>query len=196
MVSSLKKTIKGFFLCISFLVTLWNLGFLFFLCIIVPRPQANNTPTDAIVVLTGDNHRLEEGYKLLEKRLSTRLLISGVDRFLTVKSLINLSPFLTSVERKAALANTDRITLGYTALNTLGNAQETAQWVRKNGIRSLRLVTHGYHMPRALLIFHQVLPSVTIVAHSISSEGDWKIIAREYTKYLLTRAHTLLSSTH
>ena len=60
--------------------------------------------------------------------------------------------------------------LGHEAINTLGNAHETAQWIRSQGFRSLRLVTAWYHMPRSLLEFDRAMPEIDIVAHPVFPE--------------------------
>ncbi|WP_270938745.1 ElyC/SanA/YdcF family protein, partial [Falsiroseomonas oryzae] len=86
-----------------------------------------------------------------------------------------------------------RVTLGHAAATTIGNAAETAAWARANGLRSLRVVTAGYHMPRALLEFGRAMPAVELVAHPVGPAalrtGDlpWTRAARllggEYVKY-------------
>ncbi len=43
------------------------------------------------------------------------------------------------------------VTLGFAALDTRGNARETAVWVAENKVRSIRLVTSDWHMRRAAL---------------------------------------------
>lgn len=184
MASFFKKIIRGFFAVLCFLGALWVFGFLYFFYFIMPPVSQDKTPTDAIVVLTGDNHRLEEAYKLLSDGLSDQLLISGVEPFFTVKSLLFSSPFLPLQEKRQLLQQSSKITLGHVAKNTIGNAEETSQWVRYNNIQSIRLVTHAYHMPRTLLEFRRAMPSTSLVVHGIASQRDWKMVPREYTKYV------------
>lgn len=87
------------------------------------------------------------------------------------------------------------IALGYEAGDTIGNAAETALWMRKEGFRSVRLVTANYHMPRSLLEFSHAMPGVTVIPHpvfpnSVKQDQWWRwpgtahLIATEYTKYL------------
>jgi uncharacterized SAM-binding protein YcdF (DUF218 family) len=93
--------------------------------------------------------------------------------------------------------------LGHEADNTLGNAVETAQWMRQEGFRSLRLVTANYHMPRSLLEFSRVMPETRIVANPVfpdlvRQERWWAspisatLVLAEYHKYLLSLVRPLV----
>jgi uncharacterized SAM-binding protein YcdF (DUF218 family) len=74
--------------------------------------------------------------------------------------------------------------------------------MREQGLRSLRLVTAAYHMPRSLLEFRRVLPNAEIVPHPVFPEpvkqrgwwpwpGSASLIVSEYSKYLVARARGL-----
>ena len=69
---------------------------------------------------------------------------------------------------------------------------------REQDLRSLRLVTAAYHMPRSLLEFRHAMPEIEIVPHPVFPENfkqrDWwrwpgsaSLIVREYSKYLVAR---------
>src|SRR6185369_18086375 len=118
------------------LVAAWIAG-LFWFAATSPNGVADAAHTDAIVVLTGGTERIDTGLKLLADGLSDRLYISGVGGQLRHGDAL-------------ALAMSDpklgpHIALG-TAGNTPGNAVETAAWARAEKVRSIRLVTAGYHM--------------------------------------------------
>lgn len=151
--------------------------------------------TDGIVVLTGGAGRIDRGFELLEAGLSERLFVSGVYRGVEVDELLDLAQ--RSPEELRCC-----IELGYEADDTLGNAYETEAWVAREGIRSLRLVTAAYHMPRARLELSRRLRDVEILVEPVFTEGfrehDWwtrrnsaGLLALEYLKYLvaLARAH-------
>jgi len=157
--------------------------------------EDSTTPTDAIVVLTGGQGRLDEALALLSQNLAGRLFVSGVYRGVDVKTLLETA-------RSSSAVPESRIGIG-DATNTAGNAEETAAWARYFDIRSIRLVTASYHMPRSLLEFRHALPDVTMVPHPVFSDNvkqrEWwawpgtaALIAREYTKYLLVRARQSL----
>ena len=80
--------------------------------------------------------------------------------------------------------------------------EKTAEWARREGIGSLRLVTANYHMPRSLIEFRRALPGVAIVPHPVFPDrfkdrewwrwpGTLALMVREYDKYLLALARDL-----
>ena len=96
------------------------------------------------------------------------------------------------------------VDLGFEAIDTLGNARETAQWARARGYDRLILVTADYHMPRALLELRGAMPRVQLTAYPVATEDVdarvwWKspqslrLMVAEYSKYLviLTREAVL-----
>lgn len=145
------------------------------------------TRTDGIVVLTGGAGRVAAGLDLLRGDVGDRLLISGVHEAVVM-------PDLLDSEADAAACCID---LGYVAGNTVGNAYETADWVARNGYRSLTVVTSGYHMPRALVELRAVLGDeihlepLAVDSASVPLEEWWRwpgtarLLAGEYAKYLL-----------
>ena len=50
------------------------------------------------------------------------------------------------------------VDLGYEALDTVGNADETRTWARSNGYTRLIVVTSRYHMPRSLAELALAMP--------------------------------------
>lgn len=166
----------------------WSCGFLWFVATLPDRVMDEVSHTDAIVVLTGGSERLSTGITLLEQGMAGKLFISGVHRGVEVSEILKV-------------ARTDHpdlagaIVLGHAADDTVGNAAETAAWVEKEQVASLRLVTGAYHMPRSLAEFRHALPQVTIVPHpvfpdTVKSREWWRwpgtaaLLATEYSKYL------------
>lgn len=172
---------------IALVVLAWAAGLIWFAATI-PRVVADPTShTDAIVVLTGGSERIDTGLRLLADGRADQLYISGVGGTATTRELIARAasdPQLGS-----------RISIGK-AVNTPGNAVETAEWVRDHKIGSIRLVTASYHMRRSLLELHGAMPDVAIVPHPVfpaTVKDDWwrwpgtaSLIAREYTKFAVT----------
>src|SRR5690606_23684323 len=99
-----------------------------------------------------------------------KLLMSGVNRGVELDELLRAAG-------GPPLPVACCVVLGYAAGNTAGNADETRAWMKKEGFRSLRLVTSNYHMPRSLLEFRHAMPAARIVAHPVSTDGfkrdDW-----------------------
>lgn len=165
-------------------------GFLVFVEQLPHEASLDRRHSDAIVVLTGGQDRVAEGLRLLAEGQADRLLISGVHRDTTLKSLLALAPEVPSD------SVADRVVLDRVAGDTLGNARETARWAREAGVGSLRVVTAAYHMPRSLLELQRALPDVTLIAHPVFPAGLdrerwWRsptslsLLVQEYLKYLV-----------
>ena len=170
----------------------WFGGLLWYADRIPAGPAHGEEATDAIVVLTGGSGRLSEGLRLLAEGRGKRLFVSGVYRGIDVDALLQLA-------RRKPDDVECCITVGYAADNTAGNARETAEWVRADGHRSLRLVTANYHLPRSLLEFRRALPDIRIVPHPVFPEAFrrdcwwcWRnsllLVASEFHKYLAALA--------
>lgn len=163
------------------------LGFVWFLAVAAAPPAEPDRTTEGIVVLTGGAERVRTGLNLLGEGRATRLLVSGAHPDATLADLAAAA----GVSR-AALEG--RVTLGHAARSTRGNAEEAAAWARGEGLGSLRLVTAGYHMPRALLeLRRQLPPEVVVIAHPVQPPGlrdpgaagrarTWSLLAGEYAK--------------
>jgi uncharacterized SAM-binding protein YcdF (DUF218 family) len=177
---------------------LWVAGLVWFAT--APSVEDRAGSTDAIVVLTGGSLRLHSGIALLREGKGRKLFVSGVNH------QVDLDDLLRSSGGDAWWAH-DResccVVLGYQADDTLGNALETAQWIRQQGFRSLRLVTAWYHMRRSLLEFERAMPEIEIVPHpvfpdQVAHEHWWArrettaLLVTEYGKYLASLARPLI----
>ncbi len=167
----------------------WGAGLVRFAGAIPVEVTDRVSHTDAIVVLTGGSERLATGLQLLDENRAERVFISGVHPTVDVVHLVKLAGRPDSDLQS-------RIEAGHGALDTQGNAAETAAWMRGHGYRSLRLVTGSYHMPRSLLEFRTALPEAEIVPHPVFpprvkqttwwlQPGTAALIIGEYNKYLL-----------
>lgn len=158
----------------TFLV--WALGFLWF-AIDLPQP-AQRVETDAVIVATGSPGRIDRGLYVLEQGLARRLLVSGVD------PEVRPGEFAAQFQVSQALM-TCCVSLGFMAEDTRGNADETAQWVKANGITSLRLVTTDWHMRRAAgELDRQLHADVVVVRDAVPSEPRFKELFEEYHKLI------------
>lgn len=176
----------------------WLLGLIRFAWSIPDSIADSQTPTDAIVILTGGSERIETGLALLIENKAHKAFVSGVAPSVTIEKILALSGNSSKNIRS-------RIESGYSALDTAGNASETAHWIKQHGYRSLRLVTSSYHMPRSLLEFKRALPDVRIIPHPVFSDrvrpkrwwdspGTVILIMGEYNKYLLSSIRAFVSA--
>jgi uncharacterized SAM-binding protein YcdF (DUF218 family) len=172
------------------ILIVWSAGLILFARHAGRLPADDGRHTDAVVVLTGGSGRLAAGLALLAEERADKLFVSGVYRGVEVAELLAIS-------RRAPGELECCIVLGYSAGDTAGNARETAEWIRRQGYGSLRLVTSDYHMPRSLVEFRRWLPNAEIVPHPVSSASvhleDWwrwpgtaLLLATEYSKFLVS----------
>lgn len=161
-------------------------------------PLSGLAHTEAAVVLTGGGGRLQTGLDLLSDGHADKLFVSGVYRGTELEELLH------HVQRVPDDLDCC-LELGYAAANTRGNAAETAAWMRRERLRSLRLVTAHYHLPRSLLEFRMALPETRIETLAVAPPDmpqpslwppGWRtvLLASEYSKYLLTAARYALTA--
>jgi len=175
------------------LLVIWLGGFLTFAAAIPPKVRDSERAVDAIVVLTGGDVRLAEGFVLLDRGLARKMLISGVSNGVDLAALLqtlNGSPQPTQAVLDCC------VTLGYDARSTEGNARESLKWLGENGFTSVRLVTANYHMNRSLLEFRRVMPGIAIIPNPVfprqmqdpywfARPGTVYLLFNEYHKYLV-----------
>ncbi|PZU16819.1 MAG: hypothetical protein DI591_04690 [Citromicrobium sp.] len=157
----------------------WALGFLWFVTAL-PQP-AGAVKTDAVIVPTGGSGRIARGLDVLDAGQARMMLVSGVDR--------EVRPEEFAAEFNVPPATMECcVTLGFAAVDTRSNAAETADWVREQGLRSLRLVTTDWHMRRARAELERALPAhVSIVEDAVRSEPSLRTLFLEYHKLIASR---------
>jgi uncharacterized SAM-binding protein YcdF (DUF218 family) len=193
---------KKMFLWLLMAGFLWGAGLFWFLAQIPNTPSQKTQPAEAIVVLTGGSGRIEQGFRLLAAGSAPRLFITGAGDDVRVQDVLRQAPpeILTSL-------NPTHITLGKQAENTIGNAEETAVWLRANHANRIYLVTSSYHIPRSISEFKTLMPTLEILPSPVFTDDfsltDWwkkedsrALVFSEYHKYLASKLrHLLLSVT-
>ncbi len=159
----------------AFSLLLWALGFAWF-ALLLPQPAAL-TKTDVVVVLTGGPNRIDRGLAVLEAGKAGRMLISGVAR--------QVRPGELAAEYKRPQKLFDCcVDLGFQAVDTRSNALETARWVTSHKAKSVRLVTHDWHMRRARLELDKTLPSgVRVIDDAVATQPTLATLFLEYNKF-------------
>lgn len=170
----------------------WVLGLVYFSQQVPETSQPLPVmPADAIVVLTGGAARVQEGLELMERGMAQHMLISGVGEGVTMPDLLKLHANPRTQKALEKLHAEGKVTLGYGALNTVGNAVETARWAQDKKVESLYLVTAYYHLPRASMELAHALPTVVQRPYPVfppTVADPWqeqKLLLIEYHKYLL-----------
>ncbi len=165
-------------------------GFLQFTSKVSDTVQPINVePADAIVALTGGSTRIATALELLSEKKGQRLLISGVNSETQTADIQAMHP--TKSDLFDCCVDLERI-----AVNTIGNAEESAKWAKQNSYKSLIIVTSAYHMPRSLLEYRRQMPGVKLTPFavpldSINREEWWKntttlrLMIYEYWKYVV-----------
>ncbi len=175
---------------------MWVGGLYYYVAQMPIQPTQDERMADAIVVLTGGRGRLEHGLKRLAEGKAAVLFVSGVAKGVTIAELLH-GHDLTTLAPKIAL--------GFEATSTVGNASETAKWLKAQNFHTIRLVTASYHMPRALREFTETMPELIIIPDPIfpddfdrihwwQHETSLKFAISEFHKFIGSKLrHALLS---
>ncbi len=170
------------------LVLVWVGGFAVFTALSLYERTDARQASDAIVVLTGGDTRIESGLQLLAAGYAPVLFISGVHPDVTVTDIKKMWKWQPPVPACC-------IELGQKAHSTIENAQETHDWVKAKKIKSLRLVTSNYHMNRALMEFRRAMPEIIIVPTPVAQPNlpmggarFWRLMLLEYHKTIFRYA--------
>ncbi|HWA42851.1 MAG TPA: YdcF family protein [Hypericibacter adhaerens] len=190
-----RRWVRRLLLLFLVMALIWFIGLVAFVTRIPRNLDTDLAATDAAVVLTGGSERLEAGLDLLANGHAKKLLVSGVNRDVDIETLLgSLDP--ADLPKLSPETIACCIALGYSAEDTRGNALETADWMRQQKFKSIRLITAAYHMPRSMLEFHRAMPGVQVLPypvfpHQVKQERWWRwpgttdLLVREYNKYLV-----------
>lgn len=173
------------------LAMIWTVGLLAFAGRVAEStPAPEPAAADGAVALTGagSGERIAAAVRLLENDKAKRVLVSGVNREVSREDVRRLGG---AVRRLYDCC----VDLGFTAATTLGNARETADWVKAMRFSSLIVVTADYHIPRAMLELKATMPAVRLTPYPVATSAldahRWWRTARgarlmivEYCKYL------------
>lgn len=137
-------------------------------------PDSDNSKCQvvgAIVAISGGdtNARTNEAIALYKKGWSDKIIFSGA-------ALDKDSPSNAKVMRDTALAAgvpASSIAIDELAETTKQNAQNIKPMVSDLRIKSIILVTSGYHQRRASLEFSKYVDNMQIINHSASNDSNW-----------------------
>jgi uncharacterized SAM-binding protein YcdF (DUF218 family) len=172
------------------------IGFIGFARSVAETPPPTDPRAEGIVVLTGGAARIDGALQLLAEGRADRLLISGVN------PAVSLNTIAATVDGRLKDVIACCVDLDH-ARDTIENAAEAKNWAERRGFSSLIVVTSDYHMPRTMAELAQAMPGARLIPYPVDNPGldlaDWwrnpqvfGLLAREYGKYLLVVARTML----
>jgi len=169
-------------------VAAWIIGLTIFAASLPKLNSANQSTTaGGIIVLTGGKGRLQAGLQLLAEKRGARLLVSGVHPAVANNDLLHVT--------KAPQYLFDCcVDLDRTSIDTIDNAEQSAEWARTHGYKSVYLVTADYHMRRSLLLLQNALPNCEIIPYPVADNISLQAVAIEYTKFIVTFAGSALTA--
>lgn len=162
-------------------------GYAVYLGTVATMQPQESARADAIVVLTGGSARVTTGLRLLEDGRGERLLISGVNDAATEADIRAMAP--ADATHFECCVDLDRA-----AIDTAGNARETAAWVSQRGYTTVLLVTDAFHMPRARMELSRAAPGVEFLPWPASKWGEAGVRGTllEYAKLVFISAREAL----
>ena len=173
-------------------------GFLHFAETVAALEAPRDPKADAIVVLTGGYQRIDHAISLLKDGAGERLLISGVNPTTSGNQIRKLT------QSSSALFECC-VDMGYDAVDTIGNANETARWISDHRFRRVLVVTNNYHMPRSLLELTVSDQQTEFIAYPVVNSdlrnGNWltqplvlRAMLSEYLKYSVARIRAMVGA--
>lgn len=170
----------------SIFIILIFYGYMVFLKKISYKADLFNVSSDAIAVLTGGKGRIKLGLELYNNKKDLLLIISGVDKKVSEKTIIPLN-----------LQDKANITIDKEAESTYQNAIVIKKWIKKNRLKKITIITSYYHMPRSMFLVKALSPDAYFypypVKKSMLDKNSFKenifyyfFITEEYIKYLMS----------
>lgn len=176
---------------------LWSAALVWFVHRMPNETVPVSVQTDAIIVLTGGQGRVEHGLDMVAGGAAPVLFISGVGPRVTMMEM--LDAHARPETRAQILMRQPEIVFDYLAESTRSNADQAGEFIRRREIHSIRLITAQYHMPRSILEFRAIMPDVTIIPDPVFPEefrrDQWwqhentrRLVFSEFYKYFVALA--------
>lgn len=177
---------KLFIYIFSLFLILLILGFFYFLRVITYTNVVVGKNIDGIAILTGGKGRIDLGLNLFKEQSNIRLIISGVDKKVSINSVL-----------PTKFQENNRIYIDQVSESTFENAIVIAEWAKKNQLYNIIVITSYYHMPRSMLLLSKFTEEVNYYAYPVKKEKSKSsdfipevqfnlFLMQEYIKYLLS----------
>ena len=166
---------------VSAVLLVYALGFVLFGFTLGKPAAAAVAPSDAGIVLTGGDGRIERGVEVLREGKIKRLLVAGADPSVAKRDIAR------RVRGSGRLVQCC-VDLGSESVDTRSNASEAERWLAKHKYKSYRLITSDWHMRRARFEFDRTIGEKrAMVVDAVPTEPGLRILFTEYNKYLFRR---------
>ena len=185
MINELKSHYIHFSLLLFVIIVLLQFNFFLFNIQSYKNTDLNKKEIEGIVVLTGDKFRILEGLKILNSEIGYKLLISGVNKEISIEEIKKEFPkfnqqFNCCVELESI------------STNTFENVREIFFWKKNNNIKNILLITSDYHLPRVELEVNRLLLDKETFYYGVKYDNQkinirMKKLIVEYIKYLRTK---------
>jgi uncharacterized SAM-binding protein YcdF (DUF218 family) len=126
---------------------------------------------DAIVAVSGGdtNARTDEAIRLYKNHWTNTLIFSGAAQDKSGPS--NAAAMQTRAEADGVPSSA--ILLDELSANTQQNAADTKTILEAHHIKSIILVTSGYHQRRASIEFNKTSDGIKVINHPVMTDQDW-----------------------
>ena len=185
MINELKSHYIHFSLLLFVIIVLLQFNFFLFNIQSYKNTDLNEKEIEGIVVLTGDKFRILEGLKILNSEIGYKLLISGVNKEISIEEIKKEFPKFNQLFNCC-------VELESISTNTFENVREIFFWKKNNNIKNILLITSDYHLPRVELEVNRLLLDKETFYYGVKYDNQ-KINIRikklivEYIKYLRTK---------
>ena len=185
MINELKSHYIHFSLLLFVIILLLQFNFFLFNIQSYKNTDLNKKEIEGIVVLTGDKFRILEGLKILNSKIGFKLLISGVNKEISIKEIKKEFPEFNQLFNCC-------VELESISTNTFENVREIFFWKKNNDIKNILLITSDYHLPRVELEVNRLLLDKETFYYGVKYDNQkinirMKKLIVEYIKYLRTK---------
>ena len=185
MINELKSHYIHFSLLLFVIIVLLQFNFFLFNIQSYKNTDLNKKEIEGIVVLTGDKFRISEGLKILNSEIGYKLLISRVNKEISIEEIKKEFPKFNQLFNCC-------VELESISTNTFENVREIFFWKKNNNIKNILLITSDYHLPRVELEVNRLLLDKETFYYGVKYDNQkinirMKKLIVEYIKYLRTK---------
>ena len=185
MINELKSHYIHFSLLLFVIIVLLQFNFFLFNIQSYKNTDLIKKEIEGIVVLTGDKFRILEGLKILNSEIGYKLLISGVNKEISIEEIKKEFPKFNQLFNCC-------VELESISTNTFENVREIFFWKKNNNIKNILLITSDYHLPRVELEVNRLLLDKETFYYGVKYDNQkinirMKKLIVEYIKYLRTK---------